>query len=149
MRLLLDTTVLIDYFGQREPFYDDCVKLLVMQAVADAELWSSAKSYTDVFYVLRKTMDAGKVQDLFLNSFDRIKPCTIDSTVLREASLRHWDDFEDCLVAVCAERLKADYLITRDVAGFSQAKTPALSPKDFLAMIERDYGVTYDVIDWP
>ena len=148
MRLLLDTNVLIDYFGKRDPYYQDCVKLLVMEAVRDVELWSSAKSYTDVFYALRRAAPADRLQRAFAASFDRIRPCSIDEEALRTAARREWDDFEDCLVAVCAERVQADYLVTRDKAGFAKSKVPAISPRDFLAMVERDFGMAYDVIDF-
>lgn len=62
MRLLLDTSVLIDLFARRRPFFADCERLLTMRAFGDAEPWVSAKSYTDVFHVLKKAFDAATVQ---------------------------------------------------------------------------------------
>ena len=146
MRLLLDTNVLIDYFGKRAPFYDDCKQLLIMQVAKDAELWSSSKSYTDIFYALRHAVPSGQLQKAFAASFERIKPCAVDAEMLRTAALREWDDFEDCLVAVCAERVQADYLITRDKSGFARSKVPAISPSEFLDWIEDRYGFRYDTI---
>ncbi len=45
-------------------------------------------------------------------------------------------DFEDALQAVSAEACGADWLVTRNVADFSQSRVPALTPKDFLANVE-------------
>ena len=146
MRLLLDTNVLIDYFGKREPFYDDCKTLLIMQAVKDVELWSSSKSYTDVFYALRRAVPSDQLQKAFAASFERIRPCAIDAEMLRIAALREWDDFEDCLVAVCAERVQADYLVTRDKSGFARSKVPTIEPAEFLDLIEQRYGFRYDTV---
>ena len=148
MRLLLDTNILIDYFGRRDPYYQDTVKLLVMQAVKDVELWSSSKSYTNVFYALRRAVPALPLQRAFAESFERIKPCSIDQDLLSIAAKREWNDFEDALVAACAERVQADFLITRDKTGFAKSKVPALSPQEFLDMIQRDYGFSYDVVDF-
>ena len=55
MRILLDTNVLIDLYTQREPEGDTAQKLLIMKEFGDAQLWVSAKSFTDVFYVLSKS----------------------------------------------------------------------------------------------
>ena len=50
MKLLLDTCVLIDYFGCREPFFEACSSLRIAEWHGEFELWASAKSFTDVFY---------------------------------------------------------------------------------------------------
>lgn len=60
---------------------------------------------------------------------------------------RRWADFEDCLVDVCAEKVKADFLLTRDEKGFAQAHVPVMSPGDFFNYIESEYQITYDIVD--
>lgn len=146
MRLLLDTTILIDYFSRREPFFDDCVQLRAMQVFGDAELWVSAKSFTDVFYVLQKPLGYEKVQRMFTESADFLKVCSIDSADIMKASSSKWADFEDCLVHVCAEKIKADFLITRDREGFSRASIPVKSPAEFLMWVEKSKGLVYEEV---
>ena len=41
-------------------------------------------------------------------------------------------DYEDALQNVCAERMKADYIITRNKRDFAGSKVPAFSPEEFL-----------------
>ena len=53
MKLLLDTNVLVDYFGARRPFCDQWELINALQMTGYAELWASAESYTDAFYLLR------------------------------------------------------------------------------------------------
>ena len=48
MRLLLDTNALIDFYSARKPHCDWVNKLFIAQAFGDVELWTSAKSFTDV-----------------------------------------------------------------------------------------------------
>ena len=43
-----------------------------------------------------------------------------------------WENFEDALQSVAAERVKADYIITRNVKDFDNSNVKALSPEDFL-----------------
>ncbi|WP_165246656.1 type II toxin-antitoxin system VapC family toxin [Adlercreutzia sp. ZJ141] len=149
MRVLLDTNVLIDLYTQRPPDDDIAQKLLVMREFGDAELWVSAKSFTDVFYVLRKTYNSELIQNAFNESYPWLEICTIDASDIHLASSRKWDDFGDCLIDICAEKIKADFLLTRDESGFSNAHTQVISPVDFFNFIQEEYGLVYDIISCP
>ena len=69
MRVLLDTNVLIGLYTQQPPEGDIAQKLLVMKEFGDVELWVSAKSFTDVSYVLHKTYSSDYVQSAFEESY--------------------------------------------------------------------------------
>ncbi|MDR3271257.1 MAG: PIN domain-containing protein [Peptococcaceae bacterium] len=46
------------------------------------------------------------------------------------------DDFEDALVAVCAEKIKADYIVTRDETFLlCQSSVPLIRPEEFLTKL--------------
>ncbi|WP_101723399.1 PIN domain-containing protein [Eggerthella timonensis] len=148
MKLLLDTNVLVDYFGARQPFFDQWELINALQITGYAELWASAESYTDAFYLLRKAVGPAKLQDMFLQSLSFIKVCSVDEGDIREAAERSWPDFEDCLIGICAEKVKADYIITRDADGFKRSSMPAMDAPSFFAMLEEEYGIVYDMVDW-
>lgn len=148
MKLLLDTNVLVDYLGARQPFCDQWELINALQITGYAELWTSAESYTDAFYLLRKAVGSAKLQDMFLQSLSFIKVCSVDEGDIREAAEQLWPDFEDCLIDICAEKVKADYIITRDADGFKRSKTPAMDAPSFFAMLEEEYGIVYDMVDW-
>lgn len=147
MRILLDTNVLIDLYTQRPPYGEIVQKLLVMKEFGDAELWASAKSFTDIFYVLHKTYSSDFIQRAFEESFQWLEICSIDSADLLRATNRRWSDFEDCLIDVCAEKVKADYLLTRDKKGFTDGHVPAITPIDFFDYIESEYRISYAIMD--
>ena len=149
MRVLLDTNVLIDLYTKRPPEGDVAQKLLIMHEFGDAELWVSAKSFTDVFYVLHKTYSSERIQSAFEESYQWLNICSLDSADLQLAASRRWRDFEDCLIDVCAEKVKADVLLTRDEVGFAQSKTRVLSPREFFAFIEDEYRIVYDATELP
>ena len=148
MRIFIDANVLIDLIAQREPYRKSANKLVLMSYFGDADIWVSAKSYTDVFYVLRKHFSSQEIQSLFLQGLGVLKVCSVDGADIREAAERCWPDFEDCLVAVCAEKVRADKFLTRDEEGFSRLSIPAMTPDDFFALLEKETGLTYDEIDW-
>lgn len=147
MRILLDTNVLIDLYTQRPPDGGIAQKLLIMREFGDAELWVSAKSFTDVFYVLRKTYNSEFIQRAFEESYQWLEICSIDASDVHLASSRKWSDFEDCLIDICAEKIKADYLLTRDERGFANAHAQVVSPVDFFNFLQEEHGLAYDIAD--
>jgi predicted nucleic acid-binding protein len=144
MKLLLDTNVLIDYFGQREPYGAVAKQLAIIEAFGDAELWVSAKSYTDVFYVLKKYIDPKRLQEVFAQSLKIFSLCSLEKNDIALACEQQWPDFEDALIDLAAQKVKADYLITRD-EGFALAKTPTLTP-DQLVLKFKEKGFSYTEI---
>jgi predicted nucleic acid-binding protein len=143
MELLLDTNVLIDYFAAREPYVEQVRQLKAMAFFGDVKLWGSSNSFTDAFYIMNKANDTKTVQKAFLASKDYLSICSVNGEDIYQACERGWADFEDCLVAICAGKIKADYIITRDVLGFKLSKTPSLTPVDFLELIREQQGISY------
>lgn len=144
MRLLIDTNVLIDFYGRREPYCHDVDKLLVAQAFGDVELWASAKSFTDVFYVLKPAIGVEALQGMFLSSLEELRVCSIAREDVMAAARESWPDFEDCLVNRAAQKVKADRIITRDARGFTRSPVKAQSADDFLRYLASDQGITYE-----
>lgn len=136
MRLFLDTNVLIDYLAGREPFSQLAQRLLIMRMFGDAELWVSAQSFADAFYVVGKYVDKQDLQRAFAKSGEFLNVCSIDGNDIMAASKRSWPDFENCLVAICAEKVKADVLVTRNEKDFAQSSVQPIHPDDLIAELE-------------
>lgn len=81
-----------------------------------------------------------------MRAFDIIEPVSLSADDLRRAARLRWDDYEDCLIALAADKAHADYLITRDARGFSRSPVPALSPPDWLGLM-RESGLVYDEVE--
>ena len=146
MNVLLDTCVLIDYLGGKPPFFDDAQRVLAAGYFGDAKLWVSVQSLKDAFYVLRKYVGSQAAQGVIEAVCEVVVPVdTTASDALRALRLR-WDDYEDCMVSVCAAKAGADYLVTRDVKGFERSSTPAVTPTAWLGLM-RKAGMTYDALD--
>ena len=109
MNLLLDTNVLIDYLGRKEPFFPSAQKVVIAGFFGDTQLW----------------------------------PVDLTGASLERAARLGWDDFEDCLIALAAERVGADYLITRDAKGFARSTVPAVSPDAWLDIMREEHGLDY------
>lgn len=146
MRLLLDTNILIDYYARRRPFFDDAVKFRVAAFFGDIELWAAAPSFADVEYVLRKAIPVPELRSMMRRSLDFLKVAAPTSADVSDALESDWPDLEDRLVSRCAERVKAERIITRDSKGFLASTVPAQSPADFFSWLEAEKGIVYDEV---
>lgn len=146
MKVLLDTNVLIDYFARREPFYLDAFKLRIMQEFGDVELWVSVQSFSDIAYILRNEEAGEKLQDAFLGSLGFLHVCSLDQDDLKAVCSRKWPDFEDCLIEQCSQKVRAEFILTRDVEGFARSSITVLSPSEFFSLLSEQYGLTYDTV---
>lgn len=146
--LLLDTNVIIDYLGRREPFFADARNVIASGYFGDTRLWMSAQSAKDAYCVLCHYAPSSSVQDALLALYEVVAPVAITEENLRRAARLKWDDYEDCLIALAAEDASADYLVTRDARGFARSSAPPISPGAWLSLHERETGIVYDEADW-
>lgn len=146
MRLLLDTNVLIDYYSRREPHWQNALKLRIAAAFGDVELWASSQSFPNIEYILRKAIPVAELREMFTQSMDFLKVCGTTSEDTDAAFRSGWPDLEDFLIARAAKRVKADYLITRDAAGFAQSPVRVMTPTAFIKMLEDEYDIRYEEI---
>ena len=144
MRLLLDTNVLIDAFLAREPFYQDWLKILNLWVCGRAELWASAKSFTDICYVCCKSNDSAIVQRAFVESFSYLNVCSVGGQDVLNTARLEWRNFEDCLTYQAALRVKADFIITRNARDFAQSRIPALTPKEFFDYLREHEHLVFE-----
>lgn len=143
MNLLLDTNVLIDYLGRKEPFFPAAQKVVIAGFFGDARLWAPAQSFVDAFYVLSRYVEPARLQAAIAKTLTVIAPVDLTGAALERAAHLGWDDLEDCLIALAAEKAGADYLITRDAKGFSRSAVPALSPDAWAALMREEHGLDY------
>lgn len=144
MKLLVDTNVLIDYYLRRPEFISDVRRLFLMRMFGDSELWVSAKSFTDVSYVGGKALGSSNIQRIVESSLRYLNVCSLDCDDVRYALEQRWPDFEDCLIDRAAQKVGANYIITRDARGFGRSVVPAIAPARLIEIMEKDHGLVYE-----
>lgn len=146
MKLLLNTNVLADFYLQREQFSAHVNSIAAAAIHRDVELWASAKSYTDIFYISKKYFASDVLQKAFLESFKFIHVCSLDSEDLKSAAKECWSDFEDCLIYRCALKTNANFIVTRDIRGFVKSTIKTATPEEMVEMFA-EAGFYYEIIN--
>ena len=85
MRALLDSCILFDIIARRMSF-EESLKLLMPHSFGDLELWVSAKSYTDIFHIMKKQAASANIQRVFQKSYKQFTICSVDKETLERAA---------------------------------------------------------------
>jgi predicted nucleic acid-binding protein len=143
MRVAFDTNVLLDTILKRP---ERAAALQLMRAVAEDKVTGvvSANSITDLYYVSKKGIGDKAAREAVSDILSMFDVAVVDGDVCSMALMTDMKDFEDALLAVCAAREEADYIVTRD-AEFIRGEgcpVPAVSPADLLGVIrEQDHTI--------
>ena len=132
MRLLIDGNILLDVLQKRPLHYTDSSMIWKMCETNMAEGCVSALTFANLVYVMRKEMSPERIDET-LNTLSLIFHFEdFKASDLMAAAAIQWEDFEDALQSVTADRIHADYIITRNVKDYSNSKVAALTPSEFL-----------------
>jgi predicted nucleic acid-binding protein len=133
MKVFIDTNLILDVLAERRPFYETSARIWELVESRDFKGYLSATSLTDIFYILNKQLGPEKAY----HSVNKIM-MVFDITSVSQADIRKalnlgFKDFEDALQAVCAKKIGATYLITRNTEDFQQAEgVEVMDPETFL-----------------
>lgn len=132
MRVLLDTDVVLDLLLDREPFAADAVAIWQAGEKHQVDLYVSAITPINVFYVARKLKGEETAKLLVASLLATCRICTVDQSLLLAALASTIRDFEDAVQAVAASVQQLDAIVTRNLRDYTDSPVPVLSPSDLL-----------------
>lgn len=135
MKLLIDANIILDVLQKREPFFYDSSVIWKLCETEQAKGYVSALTFANIVYVMRKELSPEKIAEI-LRALNLIFEFTELSTadIIHAAEMK-WDDFEDAVQSTTAERIHAEYIITRNIRDFRKSNVMALTPGELIARI--------------
>ena len=131
-RIFLDTNVVLDLLGEREPFYDAAAKITTLADKGKIDLIVSALTYSTVYYLLSKFEDKELVREKIRKFKVVAKTSDLTDRVVDKALSSKYSDFEDALQYYCAVKRDCKILITRNGKDFKESEIPVLTPDEYL-----------------
>lgn len=131
-RLFLDTNVVIDLLGEREPFYRHAAILASLADKGQLQLVTSSLSFVTTEYVLCQYEDKEVVLDKLRKFKTLTEVATVDEPVIDKALHSGFNDFEDAVQYHSALKSICQIIITRNKKDFKRSEIPVLSPEEFL-----------------
>lgn len=135
MKIFLDTNIIIDLVLNRHPWVRYELVLLELSRQKKLSLAVSDISFLNLAYAVRKVMSPDEIYAAMTDLLKYMNVAAAGESVIRSAVSLHWKDMEDCVQYLIARNEGADYIITRDLTGFSSSDIPVMTPVEFLSII--------------
>ncbi len=135
MKVLIDTNVVLDVLCKRDGFYEDAARIMKYCEVNKITGVISALTIPNIVYIMRKELDAQKTRDVIEKLQLVFTVADLKADDIKKALSMNFKDFEDALQSACASRIKADYIITRNIRDFANSKVTAIKPTELLERI--------------
>lgn len=135
MVVLVDTNVIIDFLATREPFYQAASQVMEKCSTGELQGYVAFHTIPNLWYILRKVPEEQR-----RTWMEKICDClevvgASHESVVQAIRMNSFKDFEDCLQDRCAKEANADFIVTRNVADFSESTVPAIEPEELLKRI--------------
>ena len=135
MKILIDTNVILDVLCNRPDFVENSSKVWKYCEIDKVKGYISALSVPNIVYIMRIELNPERTRQLIQQIMRIFDVAELKTGDLKNAADMLTCDFEDAVQMCCAERIKADYIITRNIRDFKDSKVPALKPSEFLERI--------------
>ena len=136
MKVLIDTNVILDVLYKREGFYEDSLKIWKLCETRKLDGYISALSISNIVYILRRELDPEKTLEVINNINLVFKIYDLKSEIIMQAAEKKTKDYEDALQMVTAQKLKASFIVTRNIKDFAGSKIIAVKPSELLERLD-------------
>lgn len=134
--VFLDTNVVLDLLGEREPFYHSAARIATLADKGTIKLVVSAITYATVYYLLSR-FESNTVAKEKIRKFKTIAETSdLTDSVVEKGLSSNFTDFEDSLQYYCAIKKRCTVLVTRNGKDFREADIPVLSPDEYLKSLK-------------
>lgn len=91
--------------------------------------------FPNIVYIMRKELGPNRIKEslqILTMVFSVVELWEVD--LLKAAELS-FSDYEDAIQSLCATRVNADYIVTRNEKDFTNSPVPAISPVNLLKQL--------------
>ena len=128
-RYFLDTNILLDFLGNRQPFGKYALEILNKSRTKEWELWTSDNSILTSYYIIAKEIGEAesRIKISRLINFLEIQPT--QKTHIQQALDSNFKDLEDGVQYFCASGIPGlEGIITRNKKDFKTSQIPVFEP---------------------
>ncbi len=137
LRVLVDTSVVLDLLLRREPWVTQSQLLIEASASGRVIGHLPTSALTDVFYIGRRLVGIERAFEAVDRCLADFQLLPVDRSIVESARLLPGNDFEDNVQIACAAAAQLDLIVTRDAAGFTHSPIPAVEPATIVSHLDR------------
>jgi len=134
-KLFLDTNVVIDLLGERDPFYVSAAKIATLADKGKIQIFVSALTYSTVYYLLSRFENKEVVKEKIRKFKVIAHTSDLTDMIIDKGLASKFSDFEDSLQYHSAVKKECNIIITRNSKDFKESEIPVLTPDEYLTKI--------------
>lgn len=135
MKVLIDTNIILDVLCNRKDFVEESSKVFKLCEVKKIMGYISALSIANIVYIMRKELDTEKVKEILEKLSLIFEVVDLKADDLKRASSLDFKDYEAAIQSAQANRIKANYIITRNIKDYNKSKVTAIKPSELIERI--------------
>lgn len=131
--LFIDTNIVIDLLGKREPFYEEAAKLFSLADKNKVNLVVSSLTFANTNYILSKLTNSTIARETLTRFKVLVTVAELNDKIIELAlNDKSFKDFEDGLQHYTAMENEADIIITRNLKDFKNSTLPVITAQTYL-----------------
>jgi predicted nucleic acid-binding protein len=135
VKLLVDVNVVLDFILNRKPWARDVRALFAAVERGRASGHLAGHTVTTIHYVTEKILGRAGAASAITDLLRLFEIVPVEKADFYQAAALGLRDFEDAVQAVCALKVDADYIVTRDEKDFVGTTIPTRSPAAVRALL--------------
>lgn len=137
MKIVFDTNIVLDVLLIREPYAQMSINLFDMVVSKEIEGYLCATTVTTIDYLVAKHHDKQRARELVRQLLELFSVTEVNKTVLEQAVLSDFSDFEDAVLYQASCHASVDSIVTRNSKDFKTALLPIYSPDELWELIQQ------------
>ena len=139
MKIAFDTNVILDAIESRAD-YKTAQALILAVAREQISGMVAGSSVTDIYYIAKKHIGDAAAREAISNLLTVFDVACVDGEICGDALDLPMPDYEDAVLACCAARAAADYIVTRDQDFLDAESCPVerIAPAALLAVLSAE-----------
>ena len=135
-QIFMDTSIVIDFFANRQPFAMDAAKLFDLAVNGKVRIFIAAVSYNNIYYILRQSTSGSTTLKLLEELADMTEITDVTAVVIRQSLKTDFKDYEDAIQYHSALSIPdLDFIVTRNTKDFKKSKLAVFTPTEALASL--------------
>lgn len=135
MKVLVDTNIILDVLCNRKEFVENSAKVFKLCEVKKITGYVSALSIPNIVYIMRKESNTEKVKEIIEKLSLIFEIIDLKADDLKRATTLAFTDYEDAVQSAQADRIKANYIVTRNVKDYDKSKIKAIKPSELIERV--------------
>ncbi|HPJ34208.1 MAG TPA: PIN domain-containing protein [Spirochaetota bacterium] len=136
-KVFIDTDVILDLFGRREPFYRYSAELFTLVDAGRVKGYVSPVIVANLHYILCRLQNRKLAVINLQKLMALVNILSVNEKIIKLALASDFKDFEDAIQYYTAVENNLKYLITRNKKDYRSAEITILSAEEYLNLYKQ------------